>query len=285
MITWRQLDAFTNEYESKLGSPVSPRYLAGPGDPRHITHALCAAGWSVPCDPLHPVIRMQSPDQQHELVFQPSAQYARQWWTVHSGHGPDRWYATFSGSTPVEIIAGLTDTLLRPEPEKEPREDLAAILTGRSWEHTTDGLGGHRIVSPDRTTVVEQRISPSMGRCGWQIEVARTHRPHAPEGRLWCASLDIRTPAHVLGSVATALSNPAPVPRPRFAIDESPHLTVGREIEISEQIVTAHQERLAAARRHRPAATAVTTTPAPSTPSVTRPPAAADHHLRHKDSL
>ncbi|MFE3329023.1 DUF317 domain-containing protein [Streptomyces sp. NPDC059176] len=270
MITRRQLDAFTNEYASKLGSPVSPRYLAGPGDPRHITHVLCAAGWSVPCDPLHPVIRMQSPDQQHELVFQPSAQYPRQWWTVHSGHGPDHWYAAFSGSTPVEIVAAITDTLLRPEPGKV-QEDFAAILAKRGWEHTTNELGGHTIVSPDRTTVAEQRISPSMGRCGWQIEVARHHGPYGPEGPLWSASLDIRTPAHVLGAMATALADPAPVPRPRFAIDESPNLTVGREIEIGEQIVTTHQERLAVGRRHRPTATPVTTKPAPSTPAVAPP--------------
>ncbi|MFD3997400.1 DUF317 domain-containing protein [Streptomyces sp. NPDC058583] len=271
MITWRQLDAFTHEYASKLGSPVSPRYLAGPGDPRHITHALCAAGWSVPCDPLHPVIRMRSPDQQHELVFKPSAQYPRGWWTVHSGLGPDPWYATFSGDTPVEIVAGLTDALFRSEPEEDAREDFAVILAEHGWTHTTDELGGHRILSPDRTTVAEQRISPSMGRCGWEIAVARNHGPYGPEGSLWHASLDIRTPAHVLGAVATALSDPAPVPRPRFAIDESPHLTVGREIEIGEQIATAHQKRLVEARRHRPTATPVTTEPTPSAPAVARP--------------
>ncbi|MFG2836419.1 DUF317 domain-containing protein [Streptomyces zaomyceticus] len=271
MITWRQLDAFTNEYTNKLGSPVSPRYLAGPGDPRHVTHALRAAGWSTPCDPLHPDIRMQSPDQQHELLFKPSAQYTRNWWTVHSGFGPSNWYAAFSGSTPVEIVAGLTDTLLLPEPEETSREDFAAILTTRGWKHTTDELGGHQIMSPDRTAMVEQLISPSMGRCGWEIEVARHRGPYGPEGLLWRASLDIRTPGHVLGAVATALSDPAPVPRTRFAIDESPHLTVGRETVIGEQIVTAHQQRLAEARRHRPSTPPVAAKPAPNTPVVTSP--------------
>ncbi|MFG3348655.1 hypothetical protein ACGF1Z_26795 [Streptomyces sp. NPDC048018] len=72
MIDSRQLDAFADDYLGKLGSPVSPRYLAGPGDPRHITHALCAAGWTVNSDPLHPAIRMKSPDREHELVFKPS---------------------------------------------------------------------------------------------------------------------------------------------------------------------------------------------------------------------
>ncbi|WP_282695206.1 DUF317 domain-containing protein [Streptomyces sp. CC208A] len=270
MITRRQLDAFAHEYASKLGSPVSPRYLAGPGDPRHVTHALCAAGWSVPCDPLHPAIRMQSPDQQHELVFKPSAQYTRAWWTVHSGLGPDHWYAAFSGDTPVEIVAALTDTLLLPEPEGSAREGFAAVLAKRGWEHTTDVLGSHRIVSPDRTVLVEQRISPSMGRCGWEIEVARHRGPYGPEGRLWRASLDI-PPGHVLGALATALSDPAPVPRPRFAIDESPHLTVGREVVIGEQIVAAHQERLAQARRPRPATTPVAAKPTPHTPAIAPP--------------
>lgn len=269
MITSRQLDAFADDYETKLGSPVSPRYLAGPGDPRHITHALRAAGWSVPCDPLHPVIRMQSPDLRHELTFQPSAKSWHNGWTVRSAFGPDYWYATFSGTAPVEIVAGLTDTLLRPEAEHTPG-DIPEILAEHGWEHTTDEREGHRIVSPDRTTVVEQRVSPSMGRCGWDIEVARSHGPYGPEGRLWRAHLNIRTPAHVLAAVATALADPTPVPRPRFDIDEGPHLSVGREIDIGGPIVTAHQERLAEARRHRPRKPPVTTGPVRGAPAPVR---------------
>lgn len=114
MIDSRQLDAFADDYLSKLGSPVSPRYLAGPGDPRHITHALYAAGWTVHSDPLHPVIRMKSPDLEHELVFKPSPHHYHGWWKVHSTLGPGHWYASFSGDAPVEIIAGLTDALVHP---------------------------------------------------------------------------------------------------------------------------------------------------------------------------
>ncbi|KUJ68690.1 hypothetical protein ACZ90_17590 [Streptomyces albus subsp. albus] len=75
----------------------------------------------------------------------------------------------------------------------------------------------------------------------------------------------------MLGAVATARPDPAPVPHPRFAIDESPHLTVGREIVIGEQIVTAHQQRLAEARRHRCPTPPVAAKPAPNTPVVASP--------------
>ncbi|MFJ7192168.1 DUF317 domain-containing protein [Streptomyces bacillaris] len=127
------------------------------------------------------------------------------------------------------------------------------------------------ITSPDRTAMVEQLISPSMGRCGWEIEVARHRRPYGPEGLLWRASLDIRTPGHVLGAVAAALSDPAPVPRPRFAIDESPHLTMSQEMVIGEQIVTTHRQRLAEARRHRLSTPPVAAKPAPNTPVIASP--------------
>ncbi|WP_329309192.1 SPDY domain-containing protein [Streptomyces microflavus] len=257
MIDSRQLDAFADDYLSKLGSPVSPRYLAGPGDPRHITHALYAAGWTVHSDPLHPVIRMKSPDLEHELVFKPSPHHYHGWWKVHSTLGPGHWYASFSGDAPVEIIAGLTDALVHPSPAAAS-DDFAAVLADRGWNHTADEFGGHKVVSPDRTTVAERRVSPSMGLCGWEIEAARNTGPYGPEGFLWRASLDPRTPGHVQSAIATALSDPAPVLRPRFEIDEGPHLQVGRERGIGTLIVSTHRTRLAAARRHRPAPPAFT---------------------------
>ncbi|MFG3348653.1 DUF317 domain-containing protein [Streptomyces sp. NPDC048018] len=82
--------------------------------------------------------------------------------------------------------------------------------------------------------------------------------PVRPRGFLWRASLDPAIPDHVLTAVANALSDPAPVLRPRFETDESPHLHVGQEVGIGARIVTAHRERLAEARRHRPTPTALT---------------------------
>lgn len=146
MIDSRQLDAFNDDYLSKLGSPVSPRYLAGPGDPRHITHALYAAGWTVHSDPLHPVIRMKSPDREHELVFKPSPHHFHGWWKVHSTLG-DNWYASFSGDAPVEIIAGLTDALVRPTPDSAS-DDLAGILAEQAGSTQPTAMAGTRSSPP-----------------------------------------------------------------------------------------------------------------------------------------
>ncbi|MFC9485996.1 DUF317 domain-containing protein [Streptomyces hydrogenans] len=263
MIDSRQRDAFANDYLGKLGSPISPRYLAGPGDPRHITHALCAAGWTVHSDPLHPVIHMKSPGQEHDLIFKPSPHHFHGWWKVNSTLGPDPWYASFSGDAPVEIIAGLTDALVHPAPDNASG-DMTSILAARGWTHTADADGGHKVVSPERTTVAERRVSPSMGLCGWEIEAARNSGPYGPEGFLWRASLDPRAPDHVLSAVATALSDPAPALRPRFEIDEGPPLHVSQEVEIGTRIVTEHRKRLAKARQHRPAPPALTTRTGPA---------------------
>ncbi|MFG3348654.1 hypothetical protein ACGF1Z_26790 [Streptomyces sp. NPDC048018] len=80
----------------------------------------------------------------------------------------------------MEIIAGLMDALVHPAPDNASG-DMASILAGRGWKHTADAAGGHKGVSPDRTTVAERRVSPSMGLCGWEIEAARNSGPYGPE--------------------------------------------------------------------------------------------------------
>jgi hypothetical protein len=83
----------------------TPRHLAGPGDPRHVTQALRAGGW-----------KMASPDYRHTLVLEPTPGTYRSWWRISSKH----WHASFGGNAPAEIIAGFTDALLQTTPEVEP---------------------------------------------------------------------------------------------------------------------------------------------------------------------
>ncbi|WP_435059141.1 DUF317 domain-containing protein [Streptomyces sp. bgisy060] len=252
MLDSRQLDAYAAEYEAKLGSPISPRYLAGPGDARHVTHPLRAAGWSVHSDALHSAVKMKSPDLQHEVLFRPSPHSTRDWWRIHSALGVDYWYATFSGETPAEIIAGLTDTLVRPDPGDAAVDDIPAVLAQHGWTHTRDESGGLTLTSPDGMAVVEQPVSPSLGIRDWEISVAQYRGPYGPEGVVWLASLDQAAPARLLAGVATALADPTPVLRPRFEISERPQLRVGLEVDVGPRIVTAHRKRIAEARRQRP---------------------------------
>ncbi|CAM5323736.1 hypothetical protein STENM36S_05492 [Streptomyces tendae] len=48
----RQLDAFADKQAGQIPFDTSPRHLAGPGDARHVTHGLAAAGWATVSDPL-----------------------------------------------------------------------------------------------------------------------------------------------------------------------------------------------------------------------------------------
>ncbi|MFJ9551226.1 DUF317 domain-containing protein [Streptomyces erythrochromogenes] len=270
-ISERQLAVFAADHGNKLGSAVSPRYLAGPGDPRHITHALRAAGWTNTSDPLHPAITMTSPDHGHHLNLDLARPYYS--WKISTEFGPGYWSATFSAATPVEVVAGLADALIRPTPH-EAAPTVAEILTARGWAHTTDDTGSQILASPDGIVQAELRVSTFLGVRGWEFEAARHHGGYGPEGLLWRAYFDEGTPAHLLASVTGAVSTPEPVLRSRYAINESTHLAVGPEFTIGTEVLAAHKMRLAQARRCRPRPeppSARTAAPAPPGRTPSRP--------------
>jgi hypothetical protein len=63
---------------------VTPRHLAGGGDPRHVTEYLLAAGWSDHSAPSYPHVLLESPDQQLHLTLEPTAPEQRDtWWRIH----------------------------------------------------------------------------------------------------------------------------------------------------------------------------------------------------------
>lgn len=97
---------------SRIWFDTAPRHLAGPGDPRHVTQALRAAGWKSFGDPDLPHVVLASPDYRHTLVLEPTPETYGSWWRISSNH----WHAFFGGNTPAEIIAGFTDALLHPRP-------------------------------------------------------------------------------------------------------------------------------------------------------------------------
>ncbi|MFI8105169.1 DUF317 domain-containing protein [Streptomyces sp. NPDC086023] len=247
-ISERQLAAFAADH-NVYGSPVSPRYLAGPGDPRHVTHTLRSAGWTASSDPLRPALRMDSAD--HSLRLDINFAEHRSGWRVSTDFGRTYWSASFGTATPVEIVAGLTDALIRPEP-KIPALSVADILTARGWQHTTDEAGTQTLLSPDGTAQAELRVSPSIGVTGWQFTAASRHDEFGPRGLLWRADFRETTPPHLLAAFTAAVCHPAPVLRARFDYVSSPHVSVDEEFVIGDAMVAAHKQRLAHARRHRP---------------------------------
>ncbi|MFF3556138.1 DUF317 domain-containing protein [Streptomyces tsukubensis] len=126
MLKCEQLDLFASDHNGFLDD-VSPRHLAGPGDPRHITHALAAADWTLRSDSLTPVVDLISPDRLHQLRHEPQPGSDQTVWRLSGIHDKGSWYASF-GAVPVEILASFTDQVLLPPPALD-RPDVWDVLT------------------------------------------------------------------------------------------------------------------------------------------------------------
>ncbi len=264
------MDQFAEDHDH-LGSAVSPRHLAGPGDPRHVTHALRAAGWHTASDPLHPTVTLHSPDYSHQLTLAPKPERPyRPWWRIRSPHGPAHWSAEFSGTTPVEIISGLTDALVQPPPEhlRSPWD----LLISRGWSYHRESGGSESATSPDKAVSMEWEISPNVGTLGWAIEAVGRNNLDRP-GFLWRARLDDNTPSHLVTAFAAALADPEPVLRGRFEIPYGLPLKQEQEEPLGPKAAAAHAARLAQARRHRPKPALSTSPSVPSAPPRTTSPA------------
>ncbi|MGW6742855.1 DUF317 domain-containing protein [Streptomyces sp. NPDC055025] len=247
-----------------------PRHLAGPGDPRHITQALRAAGWKNHSDPDVPHVVLAAPDYRHTLVLDPETGTYGSWWRITSeGEGP-WWQAGFGGDTPVEILAGLTDALIRPAPDTTP--DLWAPLTAAGWAYERDGQGGESASHPDGIMSLRRWTTLEGEHFYWTAEAALA-TGLGGQRRLWHASFDDTTPRHLIAAFATALASPDPVQRGMHDVPHHYLVTQERDGPQGEQIIAAHQERLkaarAAARRARP------TTAQPAQPGPVRAATAA----------
>ncbi|GAA1160120.1 DUF317 domain-containing protein [Streptomyces hebeiensis] len=242
-VTKQQLARFADDQHAQLLFDTQPRYLAGPGDPRHVTHALSAAGWTNLSDLASSQVHLTSPDHRHHLALTPTPSTSATWWRIGTApfSGPDNWHITFGGMAPVEIVAGLTDALIRPAPDDPP--GIWHTLTAAGWTRTEDQpcTGTGRAVSPDQLMRVEQHTMD--GRSYWRAEAAQ----HFESGRvepIWHAFTDDRIPQHLLSGLATALTNPAPVIRRHFDHTGHPNVSQEHSSWTAKNVVEAHITRL-----------------------------------------
>ncbi|MFF6975206.1 MULTISPECIES: DUF317 domain-containing protein [Streptomyces] len=205
----QQLDLFTGDHTGRLLDDVSPRYLAGPGDARHVTHALAAAGWILRSDPLAPVVDLVSPDLRYRLRHEPGPGSPRLGWHLDGSHAEGTWYASF-GAVPVEILAGFTDQVLLAPPAAD-LPDVWAVLADAGWTHTRL-MNGDEAHSPDGTVHIEKRpICDEADEVpAWRIEV-RSDPGYGPP--IWTAWIAHAPPPHVVHGLVTALVDPAPLQR------------------------------------------------------------------------
>ncbi|MES9558980.1 MULTISPECIES: DUF317 domain-containing protein [unclassified Streptomyces] len=236
---------------------ISPRHLAGGGDPAWITVPLHrACGWSHGNDPLMPRVILSSPDQKALLRLEPDPD--GQWWTLHHSRtqGRPAWYASFGARTPVEIIAAFTDALAAPAAtaSADPYEPLRQA----AWSPAT---GADGLASPDGTAYVQRLGADEPG--PWFITTTLGHdRP------VWQARFGEHTPPYLIATFTAALVDPSPVARtgsPRSLPSRDPGLVTRSHREVpAVQVASALEERVQALAARRAGPTA--------SPSALRPP-------------
>ncbi|WP_435217361.1 DUF317 domain-containing protein [Streptomyces sp. bgisy034] len=247
---------------------VTPRHLAGGGDPRHVTEYLLAFGWSNHSVPGYPHVLLESPDRRLHLTLEPEEDECMSSWRVRPAQG-HAWSAQFGIHTPVEIIAGFTDVLHSTGPRPEEAE-LWRLAASRGW---TMRLAGREraALSPDETAYLSRESSLAetpIHRWAVQVSVPLTEKRHR---WIWNASIDEAAPPAALSGFIDALTDPVPLLRwegqePRHAFG---FLNSRRSPVTPEQHRLQHLRRLEAAQRTG------TASPAP-------PPPGPGRHKRHR---
>jgi hypothetical protein len=263
-VSERQLADFANKHTWQIPFDTSPRHLAGPGDARHVTHGLAAAGWTRTSDPLSPEIVLRSPDHRHSLQFDPQSATSA-WWRLRGEPSSTEpgWYAEFGELVPAELLGHLTDALIAAPPAQRP--DPFPNLQSAGWQ--LDSANAAR--SADGMCHVEHRIDSDDARgSSWHIETRRPGYGTPMGPRIWHAWLDDLAPDHLVSAFITALADPAPLQRAMY--DRTAHHSVVQKPSplTPEQVVEAHTARLAGIRKQ-----ARTTHRQPKTAT---PPAKAD---------
>ncbi|MER5813830.1 DUF317 domain-containing protein [Streptomyces californicus] len=182
------------------------------------------------------------------------------------------WHAALGGNTPVEIIAGFTDALVRPPPKAG--QEIWPMLQKAGWTVEREERSNERARHPDGMTTVERSAGLDSDWHSWDVVVA------PPTGlgqhRLWSAYFDDRTPRHLPTDFVNALTDTAPVSRGRYDVPHSHLVTQVERGAQGDQLAAAHDARLKAARtaaRQARRASAPTTRPASAPDAVTTPTA------------
>nr|WP_203621490.1 DUF317 domain-containing protein [Streptomyces anulatus] len=260
----RHLAAFADKYAWQIPFDTGPRHLAGPGDARHVTHGLAAAGWNTVSDPLSAEIVLRSPDLRHSLQFDPQSATGA-WWRMRaepSDDGPG-WYAEFGELVPAEFLAAVTDALISTPPQPA---DPWIPVTAAGWHRDSKSTAR----SPDSMCRIELRqLSKFQESPSWHIETSEPNGEFSGP-RIWHAHLDEITPTHLVTSFLTALADPSPLQRGMN--ERTVHYSAVQKPSPlhPQQVVDAHTTRISSLRTQARSARRKQTKPA-TTPAKTNP--------------
>ncbi len=256
-MTERQLAAFVDKHAGQIPFDTGPRHLAGPGDARHVTHGLAAAGWSTVSDPLSAEIVLSSPDQRHRLQFDPQSTTSA-WWRLRAGSTDTEpsWYAEFGELVPAEVLAGFTDALIAPPAQQQ---DPWQPVTAANWHRGSESTAH----SPDSMCHIELRtLNEFHDRPSWHVETREPDHGQFRGPHIWHAYFDERTPTHLVGAFLAALADPSPLQRGMY--DRTGHYSAVQEPSpLRPQLVAdAHTARIASLRARARSARQQQTKPA-----------------------
>ncbi|WP_328967578.1 DUF317 domain-containing protein [Streptomyces sp. NBC_00239] len=236
---------------------VTPRYLAGSGDPRWVTAPLQKAfRWQPAHIPLSPVVRLTRRDRQAELLLSPDPD--EHWWTLHhtgTTAGEKAWTMRFGARTPAEIIAAATDTLTTGPADSAA--DPMQVLEQARWKRS---VLEHQISSPDGFVTVSRHPLGAL-----HIEVTAHDGPWTSEPTArtaWRAYFSDHTPPHLAAAVLAGMVSTEPLLRDEKEM--APFLRYS--VRIARERVPAHQAEYALWDRVDRLAAHRTGTPLPPQP-------------------
>ncbi|MFB6517322.1 DUF317 domain-containing protein [Streptomyces sp. NPDC056401] len=245
---------------------VTPRHLAGGGDPRWVTGHLMAHGWRDQSVPGYPHVLLSSPDQRFHLTLElPHPDSDETAWRFLPAEGIRHWQMAFGAWTPVEIIAGAADALTRPDGPHLSVEDVWEQARANGWTEVADDRIAGLLAPPEfdgtppTAFVLKDRIVAT-GPPAWAWRVhASAPRPDGSEHQsVWSASIDDSAPPGVVAGFLSALTDPAPLYRtgdqtPYVYGKFSTHTATSRTLD---DLRAALGRRLAPAGRPQPPAPA-----------------------------
>ncbi|WP_181785413.1 DUF317 domain-containing protein [Streptomyces phytophilus] len=244
-LTDRLTAAFADTHAWQIPYDTSPRHLAGPGDPRHVTHGLAAAGWSTVSDPLGADLILRSPDHGYRLQYAPEAHSTSRWWCLQADptDNAPRWSAQFSGLVPAEVIASFTDALLTADAEDPP--GIISTLESAGWRVSDPATA----VSTDGMCQVELREQEFHDTPHWHMETREPRSGHYDGPQIWNAWFSDYMPDHLVAAFVTALADPAPLHRAMS--DSTVHYGAAQKPSplTPDQVVATHATRITSLHR------------------------------------
>ncbi|MEU2131757.1 DUF317 domain-containing protein [Streptomyces sp. NPDC018352] len=240
-VSERQLAAFIDKHAGQIPVDTSPRHLAGPGDARHVTHGLAAAGWAPTSDLLSPEIILRSPD--HRLALHLDPQSPTSWWHLQANTTDTEpgWYAAFGERIPAEILSSFTDALVGPQSIRRPPP--FEVLEAAGW--AVDSSTAH---SADGMCHVEQQTAQSVGGAHWRVTTCRPGYGTPMGPRIWDAWFSADTPEHLVSAFVSGLTQAGPLQRGMYE-PTAHHSVVQNPSPLTPaQVVEAHRARLATLR-------------------------------------